>query len=204
VGASEVSNASDVERSGLHALLNTLEGRRVPRGKAHEEVRDHRRDLVQVVDIPGHAHVKTIRQYARLGLEDRRAALEDLASNRRPAAHPGGFRGNCQPAEVTSFHKLAYFDHRRKKHLTTNRDPPLVPLEWWWARRRGGADGAGRRHRRRGGDSPTEVTLKDPRVSQLRCRGGGDRVHRNCGLSASALGRCRSDRRSIHGSLIKP
>jgi site-specific recombinase XerD len=42
-------------------------------------VRDHRHDLVQVAHILGHADVKTTRHYARSGLDDRRAALEDLA-----------------------------------------------------------------------------------------------------------------------------
>jgi hypothetical protein len=42
-------------------------------------IHDHRHDLVLVADILGHADVKTIRHYARSGLEDRRAALEDLA-----------------------------------------------------------------------------------------------------------------------------
>jgi integrase len=42
-------------------------------------VREHDRDLALVADILGHADVKTTRDYARSDLEDRRAALEDLA-----------------------------------------------------------------------------------------------------------------------------
>ena len=53
-----------------HALRHTVATRRV---------RDHAHDLVLVADILGHAHVKTTRRYARSDLEQRRAALEDLA-----------------------------------------------------------------------------------------------------------------------------
>ena len=53
-----------------HALRHTV---------ATRLVRDHRRDLVLVADILGHADVKTTRHYARSDLEHRRAALEDLA-----------------------------------------------------------------------------------------------------------------------------
>jgi hypothetical protein len=42
-------------------------------------VRDHARNLVLVADILGHAGVKTTRRYARSDLEQRRAALEELA-----------------------------------------------------------------------------------------------------------------------------
>jgi integrase len=42
-------------------------------------VREHDRDLALVADILGHADVKTTSHYARSDLEDRRAALEDLA-----------------------------------------------------------------------------------------------------------------------------
>ena len=42
-------------------------------------VREHGRDLALVADILGHADVKTTSHYARSDLEDRRAALEDLA-----------------------------------------------------------------------------------------------------------------------------
>jgi integrase len=61
--------ASRAEDSA-HALRHTV---------ATRLVRDHRHDLVLVADILGHADVKTTRHYARSGLEDRRAALEDLA-----------------------------------------------------------------------------------------------------------------------------
>ena len=53
-----------------HALRHTV---------ATRLVRDHAHDLVLVADILGHADVKTTRRYARSDLEQRRAALEDLA-----------------------------------------------------------------------------------------------------------------------------
>ena len=53
-----------------HALRHTV---------ATRLVRDHGHDLVLVADILGHADVKTTRRYARSDLEQRRAALEDLA-----------------------------------------------------------------------------------------------------------------------------
>src|SRR3954468_10663386 len=53
-----------------HALRHTV---------ATRLVRDHGRDLVLVADILGHADVKTTRRYARSDLEQRRAALEELA-----------------------------------------------------------------------------------------------------------------------------
>jgi site-specific recombinase XerD len=63
-----------MDRAGIpesaHALRHTV---------ATRLIRDHRHDLVLVADILGHADVKTTRHYARSGLEDRRAALEDLA-----------------------------------------------------------------------------------------------------------------------------
>jgi hypothetical protein len=42
-------------------------------------VGDHAHDLVLVADILGHADIKTTRRYARSDLEQRHAALEDLA-----------------------------------------------------------------------------------------------------------------------------
>jgi hypothetical protein len=66
---SAVMDRGGIEDSA-HALRHTV---------ATRLVRDHRHDLVLVADILGHADVKTTRQYARSGLEDRRAALEDLA-----------------------------------------------------------------------------------------------------------------------------
>ena len=42
-------------------------------------VRDHAHDLIQVADILGHADVKTTQRSARSDLEQRRAALDDLA-----------------------------------------------------------------------------------------------------------------------------
>src|SRR4051812_38512390 len=53
-----------------HALRHTV---------ATRLVRDHAHDVVLVADILGHADVKTTRRYARSDLEQRRAALEDLA-----------------------------------------------------------------------------------------------------------------------------
>ncbi len=53
-----------------HALRHTV---------ATRLVRDHAHDLVLVADILGHADIKTTRRYARSDLEQRRAALEDLA-----------------------------------------------------------------------------------------------------------------------------
>src|SRR4051794_718925 len=53
-----------------HALRHTV---------ATRLVRDHAHDLVLVADILGHADVKTTRRYAQSDLEQRRAALEDLA-----------------------------------------------------------------------------------------------------------------------------
>ena len=54
--------------------------RRVPRHTiATRLVRDHAHDLVLVADILGHADIKTTRRYAQSDLEQRRAALEDLA-----------------------------------------------------------------------------------------------------------------------------
>lgn len=53
-----------------HALRHTV---------ATRLVREHGRDLVLVADILGHADVKTTRRYARSDLEQRRAALEQLA-----------------------------------------------------------------------------------------------------------------------------
>src|SRR3954451_13518364 len=53
-----------------HALRHTV---------ATRLVRDHAQDLVLVADILGHADIKTPRRYALSGLEERRAALEDLA-----------------------------------------------------------------------------------------------------------------------------
>ena len=53
-----------------HALRHTV---------ATRLVRDHGHDLVLVADILGHADVKTTRRYARSDLEQRRAALEELA-----------------------------------------------------------------------------------------------------------------------------
>jgi site-specific recombinase XerD len=66
---SAVMDRAGIEDSA-HALRHTV---------ATRLVRDHRHDLVLVADILGHADVKTTRHYARSGLEDRRAALEDLA-----------------------------------------------------------------------------------------------------------------------------
>ena len=56
-------------RESAHGLRHTV---------ATQLVREHRRDLVLVADILGHADVKTTRRYARSDLEDRRAALEEL------------------------------------------------------------------------------------------------------------------------------
>src|SRR4051794_31320233 len=53
-----------------HALRHTV---------ATRLVRDHAHDLVLVADILGHTDVKTTRRYAQSDLEQRRAALEDLA-----------------------------------------------------------------------------------------------------------------------------
>lgn len=53
-----------------HALHHTV---------ATRQVRDHAHDLVQVADILGHADVKTTQRYARSDLEQRPAALDDLA-----------------------------------------------------------------------------------------------------------------------------
>ena len=53
-----------------HALRHTV---------ATRLVRDHGHDLVLVADILGHADIKTTRRYARSDLEQRCAALEDLA-----------------------------------------------------------------------------------------------------------------------------
>jgi site-specific recombinase XerD len=66
---SAAMNRAGIEDSA-HALRHTV---------ATRLVRDHRHDLVLVADILGHADVKTTRHYARSGLEDQRAALEDLA-----------------------------------------------------------------------------------------------------------------------------
>jgi site-specific recombinase XerD len=66
---SAVMDNAGIEDSA-HALRHTV---------ATRLIRDHRHDLVLVADILGHADVKTTRHYARSGLEDRRAALEDLA-----------------------------------------------------------------------------------------------------------------------------
>ena len=66
---SAVMDRAGVEDSA-HALRHTV---------ATRLVRDYRHDLVLVADILGHADVKTTRRYARSGLEDRRAALDDLA-----------------------------------------------------------------------------------------------------------------------------
>lgn len=63
-----VMAAAGVQESA-HGLRHTV---------ATRLVRDHRRDLVLVADILGHADVKTTRRYARSELEDRRAALEEL------------------------------------------------------------------------------------------------------------------------------
>jgi len=84
---SAVMDRAGIEDSA-HALRHTV---------ATRLVRDHRHDLVLVADILGHADIKTTRRYARSGLEDRRAALEDLAeqptSQRRcPAAQMGAQR----------------------------------------------------------------------------------------------------------------
>lgn len=56
-------------RESAHGLRHTV---------ATQLVREHRRDLVLVADILGHADVKTTRRYAHSDLEDRRAALEEL------------------------------------------------------------------------------------------------------------------------------
>src|SRR4051794_7276938 len=61
--------AAGIEESA-HALSHTV---------ATRLVRDHGHDLVLVADILGHADVKTTRRYARSDLEQRRAALEELA-----------------------------------------------------------------------------------------------------------------------------
>src|SRR3954469_6057581 len=53
-----------------HALRHTV---------ATRLVRDHAHDVVLVADILGHRDVRTTRRYARSDLEQRRAALEDLA-----------------------------------------------------------------------------------------------------------------------------
>jgi integrase len=83
-----------MERAGIadsaHALRHTV---------ASRLVRDHRHDLVFVADILGRADVKTTRHYARSGLEDRRAALEDLADQpdstaRLPTCAPARLRTN--------------------------------------------------------------------------------------------------------------
>ncbi len=63
-----VMAAAGVEESA-HGLRHTV---------ATRLVREHRRDLVLVADILGHADVKTTRRYARSELDDRRAALEEL------------------------------------------------------------------------------------------------------------------------------
>lgn len=63
-----VMAAAGVQESA-HGLRHTV---------ATRLVREHRRDLVLVADILGHADVKTTRRYARSELEDRRAALEEL------------------------------------------------------------------------------------------------------------------------------
>lgn len=54
-----------------HALRHTV---------ATRLAREYGRDLTLVADILGHADLKTTRHYVRSDLEDRRAALEDLAS----------------------------------------------------------------------------------------------------------------------------
>ena len=64
-----VMASAGIEESA-HALRHTV---------ATRLVREHGRDLVLVADILGHADVKTTRHYVRSDLEDRRAALEDLA-----------------------------------------------------------------------------------------------------------------------------
>src|SRR3954447_17689591 len=64
--------AAGIEESA-HALRHTV---------ATRLVRDHAHDLVLVADILGHADIKTTRRYARSDLEQRRAALEDLADCR--------------------------------------------------------------------------------------------------------------------------
>jgi site-specific recombinase XerD len=57
-------------QESAHALRHTV---------ATGLVRDHAHDLVLVADILGQADIKTTRRYAKSDLEQRRAALEDLA-----------------------------------------------------------------------------------------------------------------------------
>jgi site-specific recombinase XerD len=57
-------------QESAHALRHTV---------ATRLVRDHAHDLVLVADILGHADIKTTRRYAKSDLQQRRAALEDLA-----------------------------------------------------------------------------------------------------------------------------
>ena len=68
-GATAAMVAAGIVESA-HALRHTV---------ATRLVRDHAHDLVLVADILGHADVKRTRRYARSDLEQRRAALEDLA-----------------------------------------------------------------------------------------------------------------------------
>jgi site-specific recombinase XerD len=66
---STVMASAGIEESA-HALRHTV---------ATCLAREHGRDLALVADILGHADLKTTRHYVRSDLEDRRAALEELA-----------------------------------------------------------------------------------------------------------------------------
>ena len=66
---SSVMTRAGIDESA-HALRHTV---------ATRLAREYGRDLALVADILGHADLKTTRHYVRSDLEDRRAALEDLA-----------------------------------------------------------------------------------------------------------------------------